>query len=158
MSVLYFLGYRSFKSEIEIKQIVLDFIRVSHSNLSNTQHVEENLQVANSSNLNLLDIHTLKILQTSKQQTWIVLAENYLYCLLDDISVDIQRSSTELIKWRAKVGDIKNHITVRPSTKNSEKYGLIDFGTKHKNWYFSKSLLNDEEMAESHINNLVGAT
>lgn len=159
MSLLYFLGYRSFKSELEIKQIVADFIADSTLPLPNASGLDESMKKTldpTRVKISPMDIHALKILETSKQQTWIVLAQGFLYCLLDDISKDIQKNS-ELIKWRSKTKDIKNHINVKASSKNSEKYGLVDFGPKHLNWYFSKSLLNDEEMAKTHIKNLVSA-
>jgi|GEM_PF-6909482 len=50
---------------------------------------------------------------------------------------------------------VKDNISIRESQKRPEKFGLIDFGPTHQDWYYSKQLLNDKEMAEKFVKNLI---
>lgn len=155
MSLYYLQGYRSFKSENEIKQIAWDFMNEFRQDLTNTHLLDEDLKnkFGSKSTLVRMKLHALKIFQTSRQQTWIVAGYGYIFCLLDDIKVDIHKSF-DLIRWYAEVDKIKDKITVTPSS-NNENFGLVNFGESHKNWYYSKNLLTDEKMAQRFINAVV---
>ena len=150
MSFYSLLGYRSFKTEMEIKRIVLEYIR---ENRMDTQTTPSGMKYVIPMD-DFVNTHVLKIFQTVKQQTWLVSTKDYVFCLLDDIDVDIEKDF-QLIKWYVPIQDIKNKIEFRESTNRPEKFGLIDFGPKHKDWYYSKPLLNGKEMAEKFVNNLI---
>lgn len=163
MSYYSLLGYRSFKSENEIKEIVVDYnntVLVEASSIldtTNSNLIEDDVRNKVGPTLKKitsLNVATLKIFQNKNQQTWIASANGYVFCLLDDIEVDIQKGQ-ELIKWVAKISDINNSIDVRPSKQSPDRVGLIDFGAKHKNWYYSKRLLSDEEMAKTYVQSLI---
>lgn len=165
MSYYYLLGYRSFKSETDIKKTVADFyneyIKTSSLEVANSDKLDESIlnSVETSKKVKFNDVNTLKIFQTKRQQTWIASVSGYFFCLLDDIEVDIQKNS-ELIRWFSKVSEISNKIEFHSSSKSPEKVGIINFGTNHKNWFYSKALLNDETMAKAYVDNIVlsGAT
>ena len=101
-----------------------------------------------------MNASALLIFNTAKQQTWIVSCKGYVFCLLDDMELDI-KNDFQLIKWYSKKDEIVKVIKTRPSQRLSDKIGLVDFGERHKNWYYSKRLLSNEEMAETFIKDTI---
>lgn len=90
---------------------------------------------------------SLLIFETSKQRTWLVTSSQRLYCILDDIREDAPH-----INWSMNKENIlqDNNLAIELSTKNnSAETGLIDFGSNHKNWLYSKKLFTNIEIGPS---------
>jgi len=110
-----------FKPEIYIKEYIKN---------------SKNYEGESTSNANVL-----KFFSTSKQRTYLVFTDKKVYCILDD-----NRKSKPNINWSEKLTEyfkrdnIDKVITTKDKTDNT---GLVDFGQKHKNWLFTKSLFND---------------
>ncbi|WP_317898915.1 hypothetical protein [Aurantibacillus circumpalustris] len=146
MSFYSLFGYRSFKTENEIKNIVIDFINENHKKLS-----VSNIDIS-SRNLEVINTYALKIFQTPTQVTWVVARNGYFFCLLDDIELN---KNVQIIRWYKKIVDIKDQITFEDSYRKPEKVGIINFGDMHKGWLYSKNVIGNDEMAKKYINNLV---
>lgn len=83
---------------------------------------------------------------TRKQRTWLVATPHRLYCILDDV-----RKTEPHINWsmsKRKLFDAEG-LSLEISSKNrSYLTGTVDFGSKHKGWYFSRNLFSENEPIE----------
>jgi hypothetical protein len=123
------IGRREFKTEPEVIQIITSSKKYEPSKES------------------IADAEAKLIFQTSKQQTWLVFTNEKLYCILDDIS-----KGTTKVNWAIPKKDIvkEGKITIKLSSRDkSSKTGLVDIGTNHKNWLFSKCLFTEKSIEES---------
>lgn len=126
------LGYRNFWGEDEIKKLITK---------------SKNFDSANESPSSAL---SLLIFQTSKQQTWIVSSSKRLYCILDDI-----RKPRPKIQWSSKKQSLSpdgNYESVIVTHPKSEKSGLVDIGTKRRNWLFTKRFFTSSSIEEQIAN------
>lgn len=95
------------------------------------------------------DANLLKFFSTSKQRTYLVITNERVYCILDD-----KRKSSPNINWSerlsdfAKEKDLGKMFSTREKTPNT---GFIDFGIKHQNWLFTKSLFNETNIEQNVI-------
>ena len=129
-----FLGYRDFMSKSEITS----FIRKS-------KHFDAQKEDPK-------DAGALLIFQTSKQQTWIVSTSERLYCILDDIRKDNPNINWSMPKDAILKG---NRMTLDITTREkSDKTGLVDIGSKHRNWLFTKWLFENTKI-EDRIQDLI---
>lgn len=98
------------------------------------------------------DAEALLIFQTSTQQTWLVVTNTTLYCVLDDLN----KSSTK-VQWSSPATELKragqklSDISVRDK---NDRVGLLQIG-KHKNWLYSKKLFAGENVVDRVSNILV---
>lgn len=89
----------------------------------------------------LNEAEALLIFRTSRQQTWLVVTSQRLYCILDDL-----RKSTPHINWSmpksalVSVDQVILPISLRDKGKST---GYIDFGDRHRDWLYTKSLFTD---------------
>lgn len=131
------LGRRNFKTKDEI----IEFVK----NSKNYDPKKEFLH----------DSEALLIFQTSNQQTWLVSTKERLYCILDDIRKDEPNINWSIPKGRlVSKGGV--NIEIRAGNK-SEKTGLLDIGTDHRNWLFSKDLFEQVDISNS-IRSLINKT
>lgn len=87
------------------------------------------------------DAKLLKIFSTSKQRTYLVITDKMIYCILDDA-----RKNKPHLNWsktRDNFFDGKNLTVAVTTREKSTTTGLVDFGSDHKNWLFTKSLFKD---------------
>lgn len=109
----------------------------------------------NSSQEKLAHAKALKIFQTSKQQTWLVSTNERLYCILDDNRKDDLHINWSIPKRVLVTG---NEVSIKLETRDhSEKSGLVDIGSKHKNWLYSKKLFKDADI-KTEIQKLITET
>ena len=108
------------------------------------------LWIKNSKNYQGEDIRSAEILlifSTSKQRTYLVATPESLYCILEDV-----RKSKPHINWsmpkKALISNGEVAISISFRDK-SEKTGLVDIGSTHKNWLFTKKLFRDSDIASS---------
>lgn len=137
MSILSLLGRRPFAEKSEIIECV--------RNSKNYEDDKEDINKADA----------ILIFKTSKQQTWIVSTSERMYCILDDL-----RNETPHINWSMRKDSIANNddITLPIKTRDkSNTSGLVDIGTKHTDWYFSKQLFSATPIEES-IRSLISRT
>ena len=90
----------------------------------------------------------LLIFATSRQQTWLVLAGERLYFVLDDI-----RRSEPQIKRSVLLDDLKFQdgrvaVDVRPKSATT---GLVDVGLRRRGWLYSKRLFPHESSIKDTI-------
>tara|TARA_B100000315_G_C14442213_1_gene525235 strand:+ start:435 stop:845 length:411 start_codon:yes stop_codon:yes gene_type:complete len=101
-----------------------------------------------------MSTNLLLIFSTSKQRTYLVASSKRLYCILDDIRKDVPR-----INWSLRRNSLKSNgqiIINILSRDKTEKTGLVDIGSNHKNWLFSKKLFERLDIVSS-IKNLISA-
>mgnify|MGYP005813015515 CR=1 FL=1 len=90
----------------------------------------------------------LLLFQTTTQQTWLVMTERRLYCILDD-----RRKPAPHINWSMAMsevvsdGKLQLEISFDEQAPVSSKSGLVHFGPKHRNWLYSKKLFASEPIA-----------
>jgi hypothetical protein len=158
MSYLQLLGYRNFKTESEIKNIVLSHIKnKGHESIftatkcikGDSFDKEPLYSLTNS--ITLADIHPLNIFSTAKQQTWLVSVHNDLYCLLDDIELDSY--GKDLISWKIPAIDVLLNLKTRDS--RSIKHSLIDFDSNHRHWFYSISFFRNPDAVEFAVRELL---
>ena len=131
------LGFRKFWNEHQIRGLI--------TKSKNFDSQQESPDVSN----------CLLLFETSKQRTWIVSTSIRLYCVLDDIRKDRPRLQWSVAKSELADGtDYLQSINVKPK---SDRTGLVDIGTKHKNWLYSKKLFTSSEV-DSQISNLLSDT
>ena len=121
------LGYREFWEPDAIRQII------------------ENAPEFNPSSESVDEARTLLIFETSKQRTWLVATAIRLYCVLDDVRKDKPRLQWSVLKGEAA------HIETRSKT---DQTGLVDIGTRHRWWLYSKRLF-DRKSIEQQISELI---
>ena len=97
----------------------------------------------------------LLIFATSRQQTWLVLAGERLYFVLDDI-----RRSEPQIKRSVLLDDLKFQdgrvaVDVRPKSATT---GLVDVGLRRRGWLYSKRLFPHESSIKDTIQHLFAKT
>lgn len=124
-----FLGYREFYSESQIRDCI-----TSSKNFISEKEDYNNAKL-------------LLIFETLKQKTWLVTTEIRLYCVLDDI-----RKPSPNINW--SLGKDKlisdNNIVLDIKSKDKNKTtGLVDLGSNHKNWLYSKRLFENYDIENS---------
>ncbi len=91
------------------------------------------------------DARLMLLFETRQQHTWLVRTERRIYNILDDI-----RKPEPHLNWVMeledilKEGDLELPIQVRETRTGSARAGLVDFGPRHKNWYYSKPLFKKE--------------
>jgi hypothetical protein len=114
------LGWREFKSREEIARCIVNSVNVD----PRTEDPES--------------ASTLLLFQTSKQRTWLVATRERLYCILDDV-----RKPEPHINWslpRKHIvadGDVVLDVRLHDRTENM---GLIDFGSDHRRWLYTRDL------------------
>ncbi|SIO53737.1 hypothetical protein SAMN04488055_5470 [Chitinophaga niabensis] len=114
------LGFRNFCKVDEIKR----FIHISIS-LDKSEDL-------------VFSGHIL-LFKTSRQQTWIIISNIRLICVLDDISKDNFEIRWDLDKHLVLFeSKVILEITVEPHY--SRRSGIINFGEYHKNWLYTKKL------------------
>jgi hypothetical protein len=108
--------------------------------LLNPEEIAEQVKNApefNATKENPATANLLLLFKTSRQQTWLVVTPERLYCILDDV-----REPRPEVRWsiaKAEIisnGELILPISVREHSRNS---GRLDIGS-HKNWLFSKAL------------------
>lgn len=122
------LGYRDFNQLKSIK----DFL------------VSKNL--VDKKNVDLLK--QIVLFDTSKQRTWLLADNENVFCFLDDTTKD----SFEF-RWKEKKSNLRGNIRVTPNVK--PKAGIVDFGEKHKRWYYSKDIYHSDYDVIRKINDLL---
>jgi hypothetical protein len=88
--------------------------------------------------------------QTSAQQTWLVLTNRKVFCILDD---ERTRASGRLIQWRLPLEDaqpVRAHLSDRGSP-------VIDIGLR-KDWLYSTKLHSSPHALEKDLTAAVLAT
>ncbi len=95
----------------------------------------------------LAKAEVLLLFRTPRQQTWLVTTERRLYCVLDDKA----KSQPEL-RWTLAKADLLDggslKLQIEPRD-HSERVGLISFGSRHKDWYFSKDLFSGLQVRDA---------
>lgn len=121
----------------------------------------ETIKMAISSKLQLTSGETLDkagtliFFKTQRQQTWLLVSNKNLYCILDDIQTDNAE-----IRWQMTKADLfdnsKNFkLKIKIISEYKEKSGLIDFGANHPNWLYSKDLYQSAEKLRTDIEELI---
>ena len=131
------LGYRSFSSELEIRES----IKKSKSHDSSSESLD--------------DAGSLLIFETSRQHTWLVATRERLYFILDDA-----RKPAPEIRRTVRKSDLKTRpdgrIAVVTRSK-STRTGLVDVGLRRRGWLYSKDLFARQRPIEDAIHELLGA-
>jgi hypothetical protein len=86
----------------------------------------------------------LIIYKTQTQQTWLVVTNKQIFCLLDD---EETRNNKQTIMWHMPIKEAKKKISAREYKNNS---GLFDIGER-KNWLYSRRLFPNPEILEQKI-------
>lgn len=131
------LGYRKFWSEEKIR----DLITKSKKFNSGHESVEKS--------------SCLLLFETSKQRTWLVASSQRLYCVLDDV-----RKERPKLQWSILKLDLlhdNNLETLIKTRTKTEKTGLVDIGTNHKNWLYSTRLFTSYSL-ENQLSDLLKNT
>ncbi len=131
------LGYRKFWSEEKIR----DLITKSKNFNSEYESIEKS--------------DSLLLFETSKQRTWLVSTSDRLYCILDDA-----RNERPKLQWSIMKSDLLQGSDCESSIKTktkTEKTGLVDFGTKHRNWLYSTRLFTSSSL-ERQLSDLLTNT
>lgn len=147
MSFYSLLGYRSFITELEVKRLVLNFM--NENSIGFNMIADWKIP-----SIDIINTRAVKFFESGKQQTWIVATKNYTFCIQDDIEIDYEEDC-ELIRWFIPIKEIKNDIICSDSSPIPEKVGVIDFGSKHKGWYYSKKIFGSLEMIKRTMSNLM---
>jgi hypothetical protein len=80
----------------------------------------------------------LLFFSTSKQRTYLVATKVRLYCVLDD-----SRKTEPRINWSIGKADLihDGELKISIEARDVDEYtGLVNIGTEHKRWYFTKGL------------------
>jgi hypothetical protein len=123
------------------KSEVIDSVRKS----KNFDSTDEDLQHADA----------LLIFSTSKQHTWLVSTDKRLYCVLDDL-----RKDEPHINWSISRRDLirDNQVVVSVGSRDKSEFtGLVDIGTAHRDWLYTKRLFSTESV-EGSIRKLLART
>ena len=102
-----------------------------------------------SSEENTDSAEALLIFKTSKQRTWLIATDKRLYCVLDDY-----RKPQPSVMWSKKRDNIfsQGNMSLNIQTRDyKQNTGLVDIGTDHKDWLFSKSLFINNKISDSII-------
>ncbi len=131
------LGYRSFSSELEIREAV----KTSRSHDSSSESSD--------------DASSLLIFETSRQHTWLVATSERVYFILDDV-----RKPAPQIKRAVRRGDLQvgpdGRIAVDTQSRSTST-GLVDIGLRRRGWLYSKDLFSSRRPIEHAIDELLGA-
>jgi hypothetical protein len=122
------LGYRDFNKLNSIKDFLVSRNLVTSREVDSLKHI--------------------MLFNTSKQRTWLLADNEFVYCFLDDTTKD----SFEF-RWKETKSNLKGKIIVNPNVK--PKVGIVDFGQNHKRWYYSKDLYSSESEVLRGINELL---
>ena len=95
----------------------------------------------------------LLIFATSRQQTWLVLAGERLYFVLDDIRRSEPQIKKSVLLKDLKLQDGEIAVDVRPKSATT---GLLDVGLRRRGWLYSKRLFAQESSIESAVHDLFG--
>lgn len=86
----------------------------------------------------------LKIFETSKQRTYLINDGSMVHCVLDDL-----RNNHPKLIWKSPRNSYfrngKLHVNFNPRDKTNNT-GLIDLGKQHKDWLYSKKLIEPKEL------------
>ena len=114
------LGYRDFHKSMEIDKYIS----------SQYEHVEQDA---------FSNVATLIFFKSKRQQTWLCVSKNHLYCILDDITND-----NLVVRWKMDRSEIivENNVNLKINIDPAyrETTGLISFSEKHRNWLYSKKM------------------
>jgi hypothetical protein len=90
----------------------------------------------------------LLVFSTSRQRTWLVTTNRYLYCVLDG---EKTREAGRLLQWRLALESAKPVVARR---KNA-RIGLLSIGPR-RNWLYSLKLFSTPESLEDSVRQMVG--
>lgn len=93
------------------------------------------------------EAHLLNIFGTSKQRTYLVATPKRLYCILDDT-----RKDEPHINWSMPKEEILSQEGLKLNVATKDKtndVGLVDVGSKHTNWLFSKAAFKEKDIKSS---------
>jgi len=130
------LGYRDFTKREEIKKHIC-----SNTNFNSNEDID--------------NAESIIFFKTKIQQTWLLVSNRKIYCVLDDITTGNfeLRWSIERNNLINSNGKIILELYIDPNYK--EKSGRIDFGQIHRGWLYSKSLYPDPERLRGDIHMLI---
>ena len=101
----------------------------------------------NYNNESVDNANVLNFFTTSKQRSYLVVTGEMVYCIVDDIRIDMPK-----VNWSERKELFKQlAILTHQKTNNT---GLVDFGPKHKSWLFTKAIFTDSEIS-SEVSNLL---
>ena len=130
------LGYRSFSSELEIREAV----KTSRSHDSSSESSD--------------DASSLLIFETSRQHTWLVATSERVYFILDDVRKPAPQAKRAVPRNDLKVGpDGRIAVNTQPRSTTT---GLVDIGLRQRGWLYSKDLFSRRPI-EHAIDELLGA-
>ncbi|MBL0459776.1 hypothetical protein [Aeromonas dhakensis] len=93
---------------------------------------------------------SLNFFKTSKQRSYLIATDDMVYCVVDD-----NREISPKVNWSEKKSSFDTSM-INIKTK-TDRIGLIDFGEKHKNWFFTKSKFkNNNDLKEKLSELLIG--
>ncbi len=87
------------------------------------------------------DLRAMRIFASEQQQTWLVVDNRMAYCVLDD-----RRREEPRVQWGTKV---ENALPVRADENWSAGAGALRFGTRTKQWLYSKDLFKSESVSDA---------
>jgi hypothetical protein len=90
----------------------------------------------------------MRILRTSRQQTWLVVTQTDMYCILDDEKTS---AGSRPNQWQIPLGAAAP-IRVRPRAHKAT--GLVDVGPR-KNWLYSQQVYPDPTALKGAVEALV---
>ena len=129
------LGYRDFHKRNEI----IEFIK-NKFNPTDKEKIESSEEII--------------LFRTSRQQTWLIVSNTTVYCILDD-----KEKKSILFKWKMNkeelidsVGNFNLNISTGDYKGNT---GTINFGEQHKDWLYSKKLFQNEKDLINNFKNMV---
>lgn len=129
------LGFRDFSKLEEIKQFI-----------SSNYTLDTDEDIINS--------QELMIFETSRQKTWLIATNKKLFCVLDDVEKD-----TFEVRWYLTKDNIvkDDSVNLEINVNNTDKKytGLIDFGSNHKDWLYSKKLFSTKEQIKEKVVELI---
>ncbi|MDA1370794.1 MAG: hypothetical protein O2971_08555 [Proteobacteria bacterium] len=91
-----------------------------------------------------------KFFDTSKQRSYLIATVQKVYCLVDDI-----RENEPRVIWSEDIAKLTG-IALEIYDK-TDRTGLVDFGSKHKNWLFTKAMFPNNDIA-SRFNDFVSSS
>lgn len=113
-------------------------------------------RIANEESNTIENVNEMLLFESNVQKTWLICTNHALYCALDDI-----RRDESTIRWKLSKSSIVRgntiflNLSIKDDWKKPTKYGRIDFGSKHKDWLYSKSLYSRPVILQSIFQELI---
>ena len=128
--ILEAVSFREFWAEDQIKKLVTEYVNHAAAAFHKTTN-----------SVDPAGMSALLIFSTSKQQTWLVVDQLSLRCVLDD-----RRREAPRVQWAIKIDEAE---PIRADYDYSRDSGILYIGSRTKEWLFSKRLFQTTSVVEA---------